>query len=108
MGIYTASKPLTTKTLANKLFYNKILSFLGLIPLIIFTGCGMQKPLPPQKPKFNLIYPSSKRFDDQATYQSTLESINNVPLAAEIDGRIIAMPMYEGQKVKKRGSFIYT
>lgn len=117
MGIHTASKPLIsklsttklliTKTLANKLFFNKVLSVLGLIPLIIFTGCGMQKPLPPQKPQFNLIYPSSKRFDDQATYQSTLESINNVPLAAEIDGRIIAMPMYEGQKVKK-GALLFT
>lgn len=33
-------------------------------------------------------------------YQSTLESVVNVPLAAEIDGRIVRMEMSEGQLVK--------
>ncbi len=40
-------------------------------------------------------------FFEQATYQSTLESIANVPLAAEIDGRIVSMAMAEGQIVRR-------
>jgi len=43
---------------------------------------------------------TAQTFQDQAVYQSTLESIVNVPLAAEIDGRIVAMPMREGQMVR--------
>jgi membrane fusion protein, multidrug efflux system len=47
-----------------------------------------------------LAQPTRQIFLDQATYQSTLESIVNVPLAAEIEGRIVAMPMREGQLVR--------
>lgn len=45
-------------------------------------------------------------FFEQATYQSTLESIANVPLAAEIDGRIVSMAMAEGQMVR-RGDLLF-
>lgn len=37
---------------------------------------------------------------DSADYQSTLEAIREVRLSAEIAGRIVAMPVYEGQPVK--------
>lgn len=63
------------------------------------AGC-VKPPPPPPPPTFSLIRPSTQTFQDQATYQSTLESIVNVPLAAEIDGRIVAMPMREGQMVR--------
>jgi RND family efflux transporter MFP subunit len=51
-------------------------------------------------PSFSLVRPSEQVFADQATYQSTLEAIVNVPLAAEIDGRIVAIPVQEGEMVK--------
>lgn len=63
------------------------------------AGC-VKPPPPPPPPSFSLISPSAQTFTDQATYQSTLESIANVPLAAEIDGRIVAMAMHEGQLVR--------
>ena len=63
------------------------------------AGC-VKPPPPPPPPSFSLISPSAQTFTDQATYQSTLESIANVPLAAEIDGRIVAMAMPEGQLVR--------
>ena len=60
----------------------------------------MSAPPPPPPASFSLVSPTQQAFQDQATYQSTLESIVNVPLAAEIDGRIVAMPMQEGQLVQ--------
>jgi RND family efflux transporter MFP subunit len=53
------------------------------------------------------VSPSEQTFDDQATYQSTLESIVNVPLAAEISGRIVAMPAEEGEMVRP-GQLLFT
>ncbi len=76
-------------------------SYLGLALLIGIVGCGVPKPVAQSAPKFKLLFPASSIFNDQATYQSTLESISNVPLAAEISGRIVAMPMREGQRVQK-------
>jgi HAE1 family hydrophobic/amphiphilic exporter-1 len=55
---------------------------------------------------FQLVAPSTGMFFDQATCQSTLESIANVPLAAEIDGRIVSMAMAEGQMVR-RGDLLF-
>jgi RND family efflux transporter MFP subunit len=68
-----------------------------LTPLL---GC-VKPPPPPRQATFTLVSPSTQTFFDQAVYQSTLESIQNVQLAAEIDGRIVAMPMQEGQIVRK-------
>ena len=65
---------------------------------VALIGC-VKPPPPPPPPTFSLIRPQTQTFDDQATYQATLESIVNVPLAAEITGRIVAMPMQEGQMV---------
>lgn len=68
--------------------------------LALLAGCA--KPPPPPSPLkgLSLVQPATTVFQDQAVYQSTLESVVNVPLAAEIDGRIIAMPMQEGQLVR--------
>ena len=74
-----------------------MLAFTALFATLI--GCVKPPPPPPQS-TFSLTSPTRQTFTDQATYQSTLESIANVPLAAEIDGRIVAMPMREGQLVR--------
>ncbi|MCX5946850.1 MAG: efflux RND transporter periplasmic adaptor subunit [Cyanobacteria bacterium] len=71
----------------------------GFLSLVSLAGC-VKPPPPPPTPTFSLVSPTRQTFTDQATYQSTLESIVNVPLAAEIDGRIVAMPMREGQLVR--------
>lgn len=68
--------------------------------LTVLGGCVKPPPPPSPPPTFSLVSPTRQTFTDQATYQSTLESIANVPLAAEIDGRIVAMPMREGQLVR--------
>ena len=70
------------------------------LPALLTALSGCVKPPPPPQPTFSLVSPTRQTFTDQATYQSTLESIANVPLAAEIDGRIVAMPMREGQLVR--------
>ncbi|WP_255015586.1 efflux RND transporter periplasmic adaptor subunit [Cyanobium sp. BA20m-p-22] len=71
------------------------------LPVLLATLVGCVKPPPPPpQPTFSLTSPARQAFTDQATYQSTLESIANVPLAAEIDGRMVAMSMREGQMVR--------
>lgn len=45
-------------------------------------------------------------FNREATYQSTLVAILEIPMSPEIDGRIIAMPMREGAYVKA-GTLLY-
>jgi len=45
-------------------------------------------------------------FKREATYQSTLVAILEIPMSPEIDGRIIAMPMREGAYVKA-GTLLY-
>ena len=70
-----------------------------LLSLLALMACKAPEP-PRSRAQFNLLSPTRVSFQDQATYQSTLESISNVALAAEIDGRIIAMAMHEGQRVQ--------
>ena len=70
-----------------------------LILLAVLAGCQSPKP-PSMRGHVELIAPKQVRFQEQATYQSTLESISNVPMAAEIDGRITSMPMQQGQQVQ--------
>lgn len=66
------------------------------VPLV---AC-VKSPASAPQATFQLVSPSRQTFYDQATYQSTLESVVNVPLAAEIDGRIVSMTMREGQMVR--------
>ena len=72
----------------------------------VLSGC-VKPPTSPPQGLFSLVSPSEQTFDDQATYQSTLESIVNVPLAAEISGRIVAMPAEEGEMVRP-GQLLFT
>ena len=78
-----------------------LLSPLAALLLLAALGGCVKPPPPPRQATFQLVSPSEQSFADQAVYQSTLESIANVPLAAEINGRIVAMPMQEGQTVRQ-------
>jgi len=80
-----------------RLLWGGIAGSLLALPL---AGCFKPNILPPEAPHFNFVSPQEGLFNDQANYQSTLESVRNVNLAAEISGRIIAMPMREGQIVQ--------
>ncbi|MCT0223587.1 efflux RND transporter periplasmic adaptor subunit [Synechococcus sp. CS-1328] len=74
----------------------------GLVALTLpLQACSPPKPPPPQAPLVQIEQPTPRTFNDQATYQSTLEAIRDLKLAAEIDGRIVAMPMREGQSVSQ-------
>ena len=54
-------------------------------PVLLATLVGCVKPPPPPpQPTFSLTSPARQAFTDQAIYQSTLESIANVPLAAMV------------------------
>jgi membrane fusion protein, multidrug efflux system len=71
------------------------------LALLLPGACARRPPMaaaPP--PTFTLASPESRTFQDEAVYQSTLEAIRNVNLSAEISGRIVAMPMQEGQTVR--------
>jgi membrane fusion protein (multidrug efflux system) len=68
--------------------------------LTVPLGACVKVPAPAPQAGFQLVSPSRQTFYDQATYQSTLESVLNVPLAAEINGRIVSMSMREGQMVR--------
>jgi membrane fusion protein (multidrug efflux system) len=73
---------------------------IGLLVSVALAGCG-QKPAPPaQPPQVKLINPRSFVIPESANYQSTLEAIREVRLAPETGGRIVAMPVYEGQQVR--------
>lgn len=64
------------------------------------VGCSeRQLPLPPP-PQVVLVTPRPEVNPDSADYQSTLEAIREVRLAPEIAGRIVKMPVYEGQRVR--------
>ncbi|MFO0016865.1 MAG: efflux RND transporter periplasmic adaptor subunit [Synechococcaceae cyanobacterium] len=71
------------------------------------AGCAAPTPPPPTPPQVQLVQPRPIERIDSATYQSTLEAIRELRLAPEISGRIVAMPVYEGQEVKP-GQLLFT
>ena len=81
-----------------------VASLLGaILPL---SGCQGAKPPAPQPPTVQLMRPQEIPTLDSADYQSTLEAIREVRMAPEIDGRIVAMPVFEGQQVR-RGQLLF-
>ncbi len=77
-----------------------------LAALASVLGCAPSKPPLQPPPAVKVVNPRPSVFTDSADYQSTLEAIREVKLAAEIDGRIVAMPMQEGQPVQ-RGDLLF-
>ncbi|MFY8149158.1 MAG: efflux RND transporter periplasmic adaptor subunit [Prochlorococcaceae cyanobacterium] len=72
-----------------------------LASLLALQACSRPQPPAPPPPLVRIDQPTPMLFEEQATYQSTLEAIRDLKLAAEIDGRIVAMPMQEGQQVRQ-------
>ncbi len=54
-----------------------------------------------------LVQARQQNLPNTVTYQSTVTAIHEIPMSPEIDGRIVAMPMREGQLVKA-GTLLYT
>ena len=73
---------------------------LPVLSIGLLAGCAAPTPPPPAPPQVRLVRPRPIDRIDSATYQSTLEAIRELRLAPEIAGRIVAMPVYEGQEVK--------
>jgi len=72
----------------------------GLSAAALLAGCSESRPPAPTPPQVQLVNPRPFTTLDSADYQSTLEAIREVRLASEIAGRIVAMPVYEGQPVR--------
>ncbi|MCP9772684.1 efflux RND transporter periplasmic adaptor subunit [Synechococcus sp. Tobar12-5m-g] len=84
-----------------------VLAASSLLALVSLPACAPAPP-PVQPPvAVRLVNPRTLPFVDSADYQSTLEAIREVKLAAEISGRIVAMPMTEGQAVRP-GQLLFT
>ena len=75
-------------------------SFLGLLTGASLAGCSQRQLPSPPPPQVMLVTPKPEISLDSADYQSTLEAIREVRLAPEIGGRIVKMPVYEGQQVR--------
>lgn len=73
---------------------------LASVSLAALAGCSGIKPPAPLPPRVQLVNPSPVQTLDSADYQSTLEAIREIRLASEIAGRITAMPVNEGQRVR--------
>jgi len=59
---------------------------------------------PPQAVQLVRVEP--REMPDAVTYQATVDAIDEIAMTPEIDGRIVAMPMREGQFVKA-GTVLY-
>ncbi|MEB3166223.1 MAG: efflux RND transporter periplasmic adaptor subunit [Cyanobacteriota bacterium] len=70
------------------------------------AGCSAARPPAAVPPTVQLVQPRVLPTEDAADYQSTLEAIREVRLAPEIDGRIVAMPVFEGERVR-RGQLLF-
>ena len=79
---------------------------LGFLFLASLAGCSSATVPAPVPPQVHLVNPRQISTLDSADYQSTLEAIREIRLASEISGRIVAMPVTEGQTVKQ-GQFLY-
>ncbi len=82
-----------------------------LMPLLLIacwvTACQPSPRARPQLKRVNLVRVEHRRLQHEASYQSTLIAIHEIPMSPEIDGRIVAMPMTEGQQVKA-GTLLYS
>ena len=67
---------------------------------LVFSGCTSPKPTAAAPTPVRLVPAQPLPFLDAVDVQSTLEAIREVKLAPEIAGRIVALPMAEGQTVR--------
>jgi RND family efflux transporter MFP subunit len=78
----------------------RALPWLSLILPLALVGCSTSKPVAVPPAPVRLVPAQPLPFLDAMDVQSTLEAIREVKLAPEIAGRIVAMPMAEGQIVQ--------
>jgi len=74
--------------------------------VLSLSGCQASKNTQQVVPEVQAYTVKEQVFKREATYQSTLVAILEIPMSPEIDGRIIAMPMREGAHVKA-GTLLY-
>lgn len=72
---------------------------LAALPLVL-VGCTSPKPPAAAAPPVRLVPAQALPFLDALDVQSTLEAIREVRLAPEVAGRLVAMPMAEGEAVR--------
>lgn len=71
-----------------------------MVGLAALTGCRANPAPAPEPPLVRLVNPRPFMSTDAVVLQSTLEAIRDVQLAPEIAGRIVALPVAEGQRVR--------
>jgi RND family efflux transporter MFP subunit len=76
------------------------MKWLALMLPLALAGCSSPKPAAVAPTPVRLVPAQQLPFLDSIDVQSTLEAIREVKLAPEIAGRIVAMPMAEGQIVQ--------
>ena len=77
---------------------------MGLAALL--AACNPQASRPPAPLTVTLAAVQPQELPDAFTYQATVDAITEIAMTPEIDGRIIAMPMREGQFVQA-GTVLY-
>ena len=69
------------------------------------VGCRSASTAPPAQ-QVQLTRAEPQNLPNAVTYQATVDAIDEIAMTPEIDGRIVAMPMREGQFVKA-GTLLY-
>ena len=69
------------------------------------VGCRSVSTAPPAQ-RVTLTRVEPQELPNAVTYQATVDAIDEIAMTPEIDGRIVAMPMREGQFVKA-GTLLY-
>jgi hypothetical protein len=83
-----------------------IFGAIAITSILSLSGCQAGKNTQQATTEVQVYTIKEQLFKREATYQSTLVAILEIPMSPEIDGRIIAMPMREGAYVKA-GTLLY-
>jgi len=83
-----------------------IFSSIAITSILSISGCQGNKNSQQASTQVQVYNVREQTFRREATYQSTLVAILEIPMSPEIDGRIVAMPMREGEYVKA-GTLLY-
>ncbi len=94
------------KVIASQYGLNAIFSAIAITSILSISGCQGHKSSEEGSTQVQVFNVREQTFRREATYQSTLVAILEIPMSPEIDGRIVAMPMSEGAFVKA-GTLLY-
>jgi len=83
-----------------------LLGAIVITSILSIAGCQANKNSQQAGTEVQVFTVKEQTFRREATYQSTLVAILEIPMSPEIDGRIVAMPMREGAFVKA-GTLLY-